>query len=257
MTSTALSCRAAALLLAAGSSVSADVTIDPGAMGSGQYIIVSFPARAPLYDYYAQGTVKPGVLAYQDGDGHFDGYGNYAYASSGYDSSFFAGSAADPDAISLSGFATTDVRTATLPQLFKTTASAFGVILFTVTEPTAFSLTGSLEIDDLTAAGPGSINTLVGARLSPYNPFAPSLIDRAIGTLSRPGTLDLNQSGILEPGSYFFQAYTYTETTATDTSASFSAELTYNARIEFTPIPAPGSLTLLALAPLALARRRR
>lgn len=256
MTSTALSCCAAAVLLAAGSSVSADVTIDPGAMGSGQYTIVSFPTRTPLHGYHAQGTVSPGVLAHQGGDGHSDGYGNLAYASSGYDSSFFAGSAADPDAISLTGFATTDVRTATLPQLFKTTASAFGVILFTVTEPVAFSLTGELAIDSLTASGPGSINTLVGARLSPYNPFAPSLIDRAIGTLSHAGTLDLDQSGILEPGSYFLQAYTYTETTATDTSAAFSAELSYSARIEFTPIPAPASLALLALAALAPRRRR-
>ncbi|MCC6676202.1 MAG: hypothetical protein IT436_03575 [Phycisphaerales bacterium] len=220
---------------------------------SGSYIGKSFPTSDPTTSMKSDERTVPGSFgggASAERGAVGDNRFTVAYT---YSDKYFVPSG-PVDYIQLKGSARALSESTTLTSPIQATATSFADAYFTVTEPVTFRFTGSISTDQITAAGPGWLTSIVGVRfyVSPGELWiAGSLSDPL------PGSRFFEESGVLAPGQYTFETYASVAAITTGPSSSYQAGVSYDIKLEFTAIPAPGALPILGLPGLLATRRRR
>lgn len=222
---------------------------------SGSYIGKSYPSFDPATSMKAGEKTAPGGFGSgSSAERGAIGENRFAVSFAFNDKFFFTDPASLVDYIQLSGSARALSESTTLTSPIEATATSFADAYFVVTEPVAFRLTGRIATDQSTAAGSGWRNSIVGFRFY----VVPG--DLWIGeSLSDPvpASRTVEEGGILTPGQYTFQTYASVAAITTGPASLCRADVSYDLRLEFTPLPTPGSLGILALAGLIAPRRRR
>ena len=142
---------------------------------------------------------------------------------------------------------------ATTAQNITATATSTTRMLFDVTNPVNYHFFGSISLTNVAGTGPG-----FGSALAEMYLYRNSTIIQAFSiTTYTNGTVPFNLSGLLQTGAYRIEAQAGASGTATGLNALWSSTANYDGQMDFTPVPAPGSLSILTLAALTLTRRRR
>lgn len=217
---------------------------------------------------YAQGTIPPTAedrhredtsstifsSSFSLGSPNPSPQGNVIYTAAGFTNDFFFElPIGEVNHLRLRGQSASAAKIGpTNPIPFQTSGSAIGRAEFDVTTEVRFDLTGALTISDVATGGPGSALAMVGLRLTrngiTYG--AP----QGLSSLAN-ASIPLNFAGTLLPGHYILHTFATTSAAGPEAGSNWAATAAYDARLAFSPIPAPATLPLLALG-LAFHRRR-
>lgn len=153
----------------------------------------------------------------------------------------------------LRGHADLELATsATAPRTIAATALASASAQFIVTEPVAFTLRGLIEA---AAHGEGDGSGLNSYVVSLDPQFGLELYYTESSSFT-DNTINVDVSGVLQPGHYALFASVMTTLTATGASAEWAGGTSFDLTLELAAIPAPGVGALLPGLLLATRRRR-
>jgi hypothetical protein len=180
--------------------------------------------------------------------------GNEVHRSSGYDTVFFSEFPTGPiNTAHIQGHAAARSRTGpSTPLNITATATSITRLEFDVTVPVNYHLFGTITLAEVAGNGLGfgTANT----RINLSRDFV-TLHGFTINAYAS-GAIPFDFSGTLQPGSYLFEGEAGASGTAMGLNALWSSHATYDARIDFSPIPSPSAGLILAAA-FALPRRKR
>lgn len=176
-------------------------------------------------------------------------------AEAGYDITFFFQfPQGNVNTARAAGTAEARVQTGTGLDLAASAASVTR-IAFRVTEPVVYTISGTLAITD--ASGSGDGQGLVGVHADLFmGPFNQNQWSYDL-TQYAPATTTLSWFDVLLPGDYTLLVSAHADTGSSAVAADWHARATYDVRLDFAPVPAPGSAAPLAVAGVLAARRRR
>jgi len=127
-------------------------------------------------------------------------------------------------------------------------SDAYFEVLFTVTSPVDYTLTGAASVNGGDSVMQISL-TNVGSGGSPSQTF--------VNYIGGNSSTTLNESGSLAPGDYRFRAHAWTDISYFFEFDPLSNASTAAANVTLTLTPEPSSLMLLAIGGIAALRRRR
>ena len=191
--------------------------------------------------------------------GGFASYGtvatNYARSASGHTAEFFLLGLPNPGNVDYIRFRGHAGAQAILNVEGATTAGTGTSEIagsFVVTNPVAYTITGFARIADAMGTGPGGGAASAGFRLS-----GPGIVHIKALSAFEPGILNLNESGVLQPGTDQLRGFAAASASVAAIGGSWVAGADYEIRMDFQPVPTPGLLAAAPLVGLVVLRRRR
>ncbi len=245
------------LSLALAGSARAGLLVTPTFM-SGEYQIARFTeGEEPSTSGNYRERDGSGAFASGGSSGGNIFQGTILRAGAGFTNEYFLtiSPLANVDYARLRGTADTIVRVDTeFPGVRQATAVSRARIEFDVTQEVQYDLTGLLATGGVLAVGPGSGMTHVGVKLlrnqTVYGGINFSLFEFG------DSVMPLNFSGTMTTGHYILECFAFSAADGDIGWSHWSSRAEYDVRLDFSPVPAPGTVSLLLLG-LAMTRRRR